>query len=111
MYTLRGLVCYSLDFPSHNYLCKYIYIDVLKTDIDGSEWTALTCSVEAGELRTVRQLLVAICANPNYDYNNGIEKLKVLSSLEKRGFRIYLVFKNLRCSLWGVFSCISFAQL
>ena len=80
IYTLKGLVCYSLDFPSHNYLCKYIYFDVLKTDIDGSEWTALTSSVETGEVRMVRQLLVAICANPNHDYKNGIEKLSVVKS-------------------------------
>ncbi|XP_041370649.1 methyltransferase-like protein 24 [Gigantopelta aegis] len=72
-------------------------IDVLKMDAEGAEWASVPSMIEAGELKTVRQLLLEFHTGGQKTYEQGLPKLKLLSDLEQHGFRRFLVHKNPAC--------------
>ncbi|XP_041370848.1 methyltransferase-like protein 24 [Gigantopelta aegis] len=66
-------------------------IDVLKMDVETAEWPALISMMEAGELKTVRQLLM------EFHTKGDMQKLEIFSNLEKLGFRRFFVHLNPAC--------------
>ncbi|XP_067653804.1 probable methyltransferase-like protein 24 [Haliotis asinina] len=74
------------------------YIDVLKIDIENSEWPSLISIVSSGELSKVRQFLVeyhGLCNN----LNDCIGKLSTMKDIHDAGFRKFYVHKNDQCSI------------
>lgn len=72
-------------------------IDVIKIDIESSEWPALPQLVEAGELKNVRQLLMEYhVTSSSRDYL--LPRLKALQAIERAGFRKFYVHKNFACA-------------
>ncbi|XP_048251012.1 probable methyltransferase-like protein 24 [Haliotis rufescens] len=72
------------------------FIDVLKMDVEHSEWPALPNMISSGELSKVRQFLVEYhgkCDTKN-DCRN---KLKILKDIYDKGFRKFYVHKNHQC--------------
>ncbi|XP_041370850.1 methyltransferase-like protein 24 isoform X2 [Gigantopelta aegis] len=74
-------------------------IDVLKMDVEKSEWASVPSMLEAGELKTVRQLLLEFHTGWQKTYEEGLSKLKLMSDLEQHGFRRFAVNKNPSCML------------
>ncbi|XP_071083168.1 probable methyltransferase-like protein 24 [Haliotis cracherodii] len=73
-------------------------IDVLKMDVEHSEWRSLPEMVVSRNLSSVRQLLVeyhGMCT----DRNECIQMLKVLKDVHDLGFRKFYVHKNPVCQI------------
>ncbi|XP_067653276.1 probable methyltransferase-like protein 24 [Haliotis asinina] len=73
-------------------------VDVLKMDVEGSEWPSLPNIVSSGELSKVRQLLVEY-HGPCTEKNDCINRLKLLKDIYDAGFRKFYVHKNHHCTL------------
>ncbi|KAL3857857.1 hypothetical protein ACJMK2_012487 [Sinanodonta woodiana] len=71
-------------------------IDVMKIDIDWSEWTALPEVITSGELGTVKQMLIEFHSVENK------ETLNVFRMLYDAGFRIFMKERNLLGCLYKV---------
>ncbi|KAL3872555.1 hypothetical protein ACJMK2_035778 [Sinanodonta woodiana] len=66
-------------------------IDLLKIDIEGSEWNSIPQMVLSGTLRSVRQMQIEL-------HGRGSSRvLKVLRMLYEDGFRIFMRDRNLNC--------------
>ncbi|XP_071098132.1 probable methyltransferase-like protein 24 isoform X2 [Haliotis cracherodii] len=74
------------------------FIDVLKMDVESSEWPALPNMISSGELSKVRQLLVEY-HGPCTTRNDCILKLNILKDIYDKGFRKFYVHKNFHCVL------------
>ncbi|XP_046554049.1 probable methyltransferase-like protein 24 isoform X1 [Haliotis rubra] len=74
------------------------YIDVLKMDIENSEWPSLPNMVSSGELSNVGQFLVEY-HGPCSNLNDCVSKLKILKDVHDAGFRKFYVHKNHNCGL------------
>ncbi|XP_071082990.1 probable methyltransferase-like protein 24 isoform X1 [Haliotis cracherodii] len=73
-------------------------IDVLKMDVESSEWRSLPEMVASRDLRSVRQLLVEYHGKCT-DRDECIQMLKVLKDVYDLGFRKFYVHKNPGCHL------------
>ncbi|XP_048253097.1 probable methyltransferase-like protein 24 [Haliotis rufescens] len=73
-------------------------IDVLKMDVESSEWRSLPEMVASRDLRSVRQLLVEYHGKCT-DRDACIQMLKVLKDVYDLGFRKFYVHKNPGCHL------------
>ncbi|CAL1545546.1 unnamed protein product [Lymnaea stagnalis] len=72
-------------------------IDVIKMDIESSEWASVPQMIEAGELNNVRQLLIEYHVTSSArDYL--LPRLKVMQAIEKAGFKKFYVHKNYACA-------------
>ncbi|XP_046555811.1 probable methyltransferase-like protein 24 [Haliotis rubra] len=72
-------------------------IDVLKADVERSEWTSLPEMTSSGELMHVKQLLIEY----HGDWRNRhqcINNLKILKDVHDIGFRKFYVHKNPACN-------------
>ena len=69
-------------------------IDIIKMDIEFSEWTALVDIMEHGELNGVRQLLVEFHENALKRRQTFGERLHVLANIEALGFRRFYTHLN-----------------
>ncbi|KAK3607177.1 hypothetical protein CHS0354_007092 [Potamilus streckersoni] len=66
-------------------------INILKIDIEGSEWISIPQMVSSGTLRSVNQMQIEL-------HGNGTEHdLKVLRMLYEDGFRLFMRDRNLNC--------------
>ncbi|XP_046564296.1 probable methyltransferase-like protein 24 [Haliotis rubra] len=74
------------------------YIDVLKMDIENSEWPSLPNMVSSGELSNVGQFLVEY-HGPCSNLNDCVSKLKILKDVHDAGFRKFYVHKNHNCGI------------
>ncbi|XP_046555730.1 probable methyltransferase-like protein 24 [Haliotis rubra] len=77
-------------------------IDVLKMDVERSEWPSIPNMVSSGELSKVRQFLVeyhGACS----DRNDCINRLKILKDVHDAGFRKFYVHKNHYCGFTNYF--------
>ncbi|CAG5125172.1 unnamed protein product, partial [Candidula unifasciata] len=71
-------------------------IDVIKMDIEASEWDALPQMVSSGQLENVRQLLLEYhVVDTSHEYL--LPRLKSIQAVERLGFRKFLVHKNEHC--------------
>ena len=66
-------------------------------DTEGAEWSAIPSAIKAGELNTVRQLLMEFHTGGQKTAPQGIPKLQLMSDVERLGFRKFLVHKNPAC--------------
>ncbi|RUS81727.1 hypothetical protein EGW08_010534, partial [Elysia chlorotica] len=66
-------------------------IDIVKMDIESSEWTALPQMVTSGQLNNVRQLLIEFHVTP------GRKDVKIVQAIERLGFKKFYVHKNFHC--------------
>ncbi|KAL4226914.1 hypothetical protein ACF0H5_014892 [Mactra antiquata] len=77
------------------------YIDILKIDIEGDEWSAIPDIIQSGVLFRVRQLCIEVHygrrQNSNILWGNvtSSEQLKVLKMLYTYGFRTFMREHNL----------------
>lgn len=83
-------------------------IDVVKVDIEESEWQALPQMVKSGTLQFIRQLIIEIhiSIGPEPMREKYIRGLLVLKSLYDEGFRIYFTHRNLWCHFLSKFEGI-----
>ncbi|KAK3582663.1 hypothetical protein CHS0354_031075 [Potamilus streckersoni] len=66
-------------------------IDILKIDIEGSEWTSIPQMVMSGTLRSVKQMQIEL-------HGSGTKHdLKVLRMLYEDGFRLFMRDRNQDC--------------
>ncbi|XP_071098126.1 probable methyltransferase-like protein 24 [Haliotis cracherodii] len=72
------------------------FIDVLKMDVEGSEWPALPNMISSGELSKVQQFLVEYHGHCDTK-NDCLNKLNILKDIYDKGFRKFYVHKNHRC--------------
>ncbi|XP_059178740.1 probable methyltransferase-like protein 24 [Physella acuta] len=71
-------------------------IDVIKMDIESSEWEALPEMASSGELDKVRQLLLEFhILEEKRDYL--LPRLKAMQAIEKSGLKIFYTHKNHAC--------------
>ena len=68
-------------------------IDVLKIDIEDSEWTTLPQMLSSGVLGNVRQLFL------EFHWRGNRNKLIMIRQLYEQGFRIFWTHENPNCSL------------
>ncbi|XP_046381672.2 probable methyltransferase-like protein 24 [Haliotis rufescens] len=76
-------------------------IDVLKIDVEFSEWPSLPDMTTSGELFKVKQLLIEYhggCGNKD----NCIKILKILKDIHDVGFRKFYVHKNSACTFRSI---------
>lgn len=66
-------------------------IDVLKMDIESSEWLAIPNMITTGALDDVKQLYVEVHAYPDKDLSSNIEMLQTLHDI---GFRLFWSHAN-----------------
>ncbi|PAA75979.1 hypothetical protein BOX15_Mlig001702g1 [Macrostomum lignano] len=64
-------------------------IDILKIDIEHSEWPALKTAVKDGSLKNVKQLLLETHIKRKATANDYLEYFAVLESLHSLGFRLW----------------------
>ena len=69
-------------------------IDMLKMDVENSEWSSFEAMFEENSLCYVKQLGFEI----HIKQNNFQKYFNTLMQLEKVGFRRYLMIRNKRCS-------------
>lgn len=83
-------------------------IDVVKVDIEESEWQALPQMIESGVLRNINQLImeIHISIGPEPMREKYFQGLLVLKSLYEQGFRIYSTHRNLWCHFLSKFEGI-----
>ena len=83
-------------------------IDVLKVDIEESEWQAGPQMVQTGVLNSVHQLImeIHISIGPEPMREKYFYGLALLKSLYNQGFRIYFAHRNLWCSFLSKFEGI-----
>ena len=83
-------------------------IDVLKVDIEESEWQAGPQMVQTGVLNSVHQLImeIHISIGPEPMREKYFYGLALLKSLYNQGFRIYFTHRNLWCSFLSKFEGI-----
>ncbi|XP_064602533.1 probable methyltransferase-like protein 24 isoform X2 [Liolophura sinensis] len=67
-------------------------IDVLKMDIESSEWSTLTTAIADGSLNNVRQFLIEL-----HNTQDTRSSLQILKRLRNLGFRIFYAHKNPQC--------------
>ena len=73
-------------------------IDVLKFDIEGSEWERLRVMAVDGSLANVKQLMLEFhTPEVTASKSDFVEMHGLLSSLEKSGFRRYHQHQNPNC--------------
>ncbi|KAK7474082.1 hypothetical protein BaRGS_00034688 [Batillaria attramentaria] len=72
-------------------------IDIVKMDIEHSEWLALPEMVRTGELFKVRQLLVEFHLHGGDNQEEVRGRLPVLKQLEDLGFRLFHTHLNPEC--------------
>ncbi|KAI8772248.1 uncharacterized protein LOC106077907 [Biomphalaria glabrata] len=73
-------------------------LDVVKMDIEHSEWSALPQIAASGQLADVKQLLLEYHINQqSRDYI--LPRLKALQQVERAGFRKFYVHKNPACKV------------
>ncbi|XP_059167559.1 uncharacterized protein LOC131949713 [Physella acuta] len=72
-------------------------IDVIKMDIEWSEWEAIPEMVASGQLTHVRQFLVEYHVRSKD--RNYLFRLKAMQELEKAGFKRFYVHKNPACGI------------
>lgn len=78
-------------------------MDVLKIDIEYSEWTALSAILEDGSLRNVKQFVLEIHSPETFRHlpvatiQDYLEMHDILSDLELLGFRKYFTHLNPYC--------------
>ncbi|BFZ00530.1 hypothetical protein BsWGS_03569 [Bradybaena similaris] len=73
-----------------------VTIDVIKMDIESSEWPAIPEMIRSGQLKTVRQLMVEYhVMESSQDYL--MPRLQAIQAVEKAGFKRYYVHKNPAC--------------
>uniref|UniRef100_A0A2C9JWQ1 Methyltransferase domain-containing protein n=1 Tax=Biomphalaria glabrata TaxID=6526 RepID=A0A2C9JWQ1_BIOGL len=75
-----------------------VTIDVIKMDIESSEWAALPEMVDSGQLSGVKQLLVEFHLQLQ-TRNYVLPKLRLMQKLEVAGFKRFYVHKNPSCKL------------
>ncbi|XP_067653849.1 probable methyltransferase-like protein 24 [Haliotis asinina] len=73
-------------------------IDVLKADVEGSEWPSLPEMTSSGELMHVKQLLLEYHGDCS-DRRQCTSRLKTLKDIHDIGFRRFYVHKNPACKL------------
>ena len=66
-------------------------IDVVKMDIEESEWSAVPDMVRAGELKQFKQLLI------EFHVAASSARLKLLQDIERQGYRSFYTHKNVYC--------------
>jgi hypothetical protein len=77
------------------------HIDVLKVDIEGSEWKAL-----AGDLPSIGQLQVEVHEEPGTDEGARVASLsKLFNNIERHGLRLFHKEVNARYNL----NCMEFS--
>ncbi|XP_013081669.2 probable methyltransferase-like protein 24 isoform X2 [Biomphalaria glabrata] len=77
-------------------------VDIVKMDIESSEWEALPEMVASGELRRVKQLLLEYhLVDQTRDYL--LPRLKAIQAVESVGFQKFYVHKNHACTVSSVF--------
>jgi len=65
-------------------------IDVVKMDIENSEWGAMDAMVRAGEMKRFKQFLV--------EYHlHAFDHLKLLQGVDKEGYKTFYTNKNINC--------------
>ncbi|BFZ00529.1 hypothetical protein BsWGS_03568 [Bradybaena similaris] len=73
-----------------------VTIDVIKMDIESSEWPAIPEMIRSGQLQTVQQFMVEYhVLESSQDYL--MPRLKAIQAVEKAGFKRYYVHKNPGC--------------
>ncbi|XP_070196828.1 probable methyltransferase-like protein 24 [Littorina saxatilis] len=68
-------------------------LDVVKIDIEASEWPALAHMAQTGELNKVRQLLMEFHVFGGKDAEVIRRRLAVIRMLEKAGFRVFYTWQ------------------
>ncbi|XP_059176968.1 probable methyltransferase-like protein 24 [Physella acuta] len=68
-------------------------IDVIKMDVESSEWPAIPDMTSSGAMRDVRQFLVEYHI-VNITQESLVTKVKAMQSIEKAGFKIFYTHKN-----------------
>ncbi|XP_063425402.1 probable methyltransferase-like protein 24 [Mytilus trossulus] len=81
--TLKDIVD-NLNHTSRN-------VNIVKMDIEFSEWTSLPNIIKTGTLRNTKQLLVEF-----HGSSASVEKLQTLRNIYNEGFRIYWYHRNPR---------------
>lgn len=64
-------------------------IDIVKMDIEGAEWTTIADMAKAGELSTIKQLLVEFHLWNWEDVDVVRNNLNVLAELSRAGYRLF----------------------
>ncbi|BFZ00525.1 hypothetical protein BsWGS_03564 [Bradybaena similaris] len=73
-----------------------VTIDVIKMDIEWSEWPAIPEMIRSGQLKSVRQLMVEyhlVGTSRRY----MLPRLQTIQAVERAGFKKYYVHKNPAC--------------
>ncbi len=85
-------------------------LDILKLDVEGSEWSSLRQAIDDGSLRSIKQLIVEI-HSPRLRQGRQVmtkqdyaDIFQILIDLERLGFRKYLYHADKYC-------CGGFADL
>jgi hypothetical protein len=73
-------------------------LDILKMDIEYSEWGSLTDMAAKGELKKIRQLFVEFHLK-KLSAEETRRKLSVLASIERHGFKKFYTHMNFFCGL------------
>lgn len=83
-------------------------LDIVKVDIEESEWQVIPQMAQSGSLHHIRQLIIElhIAIGPEPMREKYIRGLLVLKSLFDQGFRIYFTHRNLWCHFLSKFEGI-----
>lgn len=92
-YITLWFIWHIMQFPF-----KQKFTDVVKMDVEDSEWDTLTLMAKEGQFANVRQLLVEYHFGGNNADRQALElRLGVLRAVEEQGFRRFYVHKNPAC--------------
>ncbi|XP_076438143.1 putative methyltransferase-like protein 24 [Babylonia areolata] len=92
----NGWTLYSLSSLRTLLNHTHTPIDVLKMDVEGSEWPSLSAMLKERQLDNVRQLLVEYHTTSD-DAATLRSRLTIIGDLERAGFRKFYITKNAGC--------------
>lgn len=67
-------------------------IDVVKMDVENSEWSAVRDMIDSGEMKKINQFLIEF-----HTHNSKPAALNLIRDIEKQGFKKFYVSKNTNC--------------
>jgi len=80
----------------YNFMTRFnrTHLDILKIDIEWSEWNVFELAKEDGSLSKADVLMIEIHFDRTFSYKKYIEQLEAIESIEKLGFLKYFAHLN-----------------